>query len=81
MSAVSREGVWTNQYKRQLVIQRVEVHQAEKIDGVHVQCLTIHYNCVGTLEIPQELPLDMPKVQMQTRKGVQVSYESIPVAL
>ncbi len=59
------------------LIQRIEVHQAEKVNGVHVQRLTIHYNCVGTLEIPQELPaLEMPKVLMQTRKGVRVAYEA-----
>lgn len=64
------------------LIQRIEVHQAEKINGVHVQRLTIHYNCVGTLEIPQELPaLNMPPVQMQTRKGVQVSYEPAQAAM
>jgi hypothetical protein len=61
------------------LIQRIEVHQAEKVDGVHVQHLTIHYNCVGTLEIPQELPLNTPTVLMQTRKGVQVSYEPVSV--
>lgn len=63
------------------LIQRIDVHQAEKVDGVHVQQLTIHYNCVGALEIPQELPLDMPKVLMQTRKGVQVSYEPVSATL
>ena len=63
------------------LIQRIEVHQAEKVNGVHVQHLTIHYNCVGTLEIPQELPLDIPKVLMQTRKGVRVSYEPLSMAM
>lgn len=58
------------------LIQRIEVHQAEKVNGVQVQRLTIHYNCVGTLEIPQELPaLDMPKVLLKTRKGVRLLYE------
>ena len=56
------------------LIQRIEVHQAEKVNGVHVQRLTICYNCVGTLEIPQEQAA-MPKVLMQTRKGVMVTYE------
>ena len=58
------------------LIQRIEVHQAEKINGVHVQRLTIHYNCIGTLDIPEALPaLEMPKVLMQTRKGVRLTYE------
>lgn len=57
------------------LIQRIEVHQAEKLNGVYVQRLTICYNCVGTLDFPKELPLDMPKVLMQTRKGVRLAYE------
>ena len=57
------------------LIQRIEVYQAEKVNGVYVQRLTICYNCVGTLEFPKELPLDMPKVLMQTRKGVRLAYE------
>ena len=57
------------------LIQRIEVHQSEKVNGVYVQRLTICYNCVGTLEFPKELPLDMPKVLMQTRKGVRLTYE------
>ena len=58
------------------LIQRIEVHQAEKLNGVYVQRLTICYNCVGTLDFPKELPLDVPKVLMQTRKGVRLAYES-----
>ena len=57
------------------LIERIEVFHAEKVDGVQVQRLTIHYNCVGTLDIPQDLPLAEPKVLIQTRKGVAVAYE------
>ena len=52
----------------------IVVHHAEKIDGVHAQKLIIHYNCVGTVEIPNVLPLPLPEVTIQTRKGVAVSY-------
>ncbi|MDR0292753.1 MAG: DUF4368 domain-containing protein [Oscillospiraceae bacterium] len=55
------------------LIERVEVHQSEKINGVHVQRLTIHYNRVGAIEIPETLT--MPEITMRTRKGVTVSYE------
>jgi len=58
------------------LIDRIEVHQAEKIDGVHVQKLKIHYNCVGSIEIPDVLPLPEPDVLIQTRKGVAVSYSA-----
>ncbi len=52
------------------------LHQSKKIDGVQVQRLTIHYNCVGTIEIPDVLPLPAPEVLIQTRKGVALSYSS-----
>ena len=35
------------------LIEKIEVHQAEKIDGEWVQKLTIHYNCVGAIFIPE----------------------------
>jgi len=54
------------------LIARIEVHQAEKADGVSVQKLTIYYNCVGSIEIPDILP--GPDVLIQTRKGVAISY-------
>jgi site-specific DNA recombinase len=58
------------------LIDHIEVHQAEKVDGVSVQKLTIYYNCVGSIEIPDILP--GPDVLIQRRKGVAVSY---PTAL
>lgn len=58
------------------LIERIDVHQAEKVDGVHVQKLTIHYNCVGTLEIPDIFPLQKPDILIQTRKGVAISYSN-----
>ncbi len=56
------------------LVDYIEVYQAEKIDGVHRQKLKIHYNCVGSIEIPNILPLPQPEVLIQTRKGVAVSY-------
>ncbi|MDR2572422.1 MAG: recombinase family protein [Oscillospiraceae bacterium] len=61
------------------LIERIEVHQSEKIDGIHVQKLTIHYNCVGVIEIPEIV--ELPKIAMQTRKGVTVSYEPLQNAV
>ena len=34
------------------LVEKIEVFNAEKIDGVWEQRLRIHYNCVGTIEIP-----------------------------
>ena len=56
------------------LIEKIEVFNAEKIDGVWEQRLRIHYNCVGTIEIPTVLPLPIPEVSVNTRKGVVVNY-------
>ena len=61
------------------LIEKIEVFNAEKIDGVWEQRLRIHYNCVGTIEIPTVLPLPIPEVSVNTRKGVVVNYAgSVP---
>ena len=57
------------------LINRIEVHQAEKINGEWVQRLTIHYNCIGALFIPDTEPLPVPNVTVNTRRGVYVTYE------
>ena len=57
------------------LVQRIEVHQAEKVDGVWVQRLTIHYNCIGAVTLPDALTNPMPDIIMNTRKGVYVSYQ------
>ena len=56
------------------LVQYIEVHQAEKVNGTWVQRLTIHYNCVGAISIPGALPLPVPDITVNTRKGVYVSY-------
>ena len=63
------------------LIDRIEVHQAEKIDGEWVQHLTIHYNCVGAIFIPEVFPLSVPEVSVNTRKGVVVNYAPCQVAI
>lgn len=56
------------------LIDHIEVHQAEKINGVWEQRLTIHYNGVGAVAIPETVPLPAPDVTVNTRRGVFVSY-------
>lgn len=56
------------------LIEKIEVHQAEKIDGVWEQKLTIHYNCVGAIFIPDTDSLPIPDVTVNTRRGVFVTY-------
>ena len=57
------------------LINRIEVHQAEKINGEWIQRLTIHYNCICALFIPDTEPLPVPNVTVNTRRGVYVTYE------
>ena len=56
-------------------IIHIEVHQAEKTNGEWVQELTIYYNCVGALFIPDTPSMPVPDVTVNTRRGVYVSYE------
>lgn len=56
------------------LIEKIEVHHAEKIDGVWEQKLTIHYNCVGAIFIPDTDSLPIPDVTVNTRRGVFVTY-------
>ena len=63
------------------LIEKIEVFNAEKIDGVWEQRLRIHYNCVGTIEIPTVLLLPIPEVSANTRKGVVVNYAPCELAV
>ena len=63
------------------LFEKIEVFNAEKIDGVWEQQLRIHYNCVGTIEIPTVLPLPIPEVSVNTRKGVVVNYAPCELAV
>jgi predicted site-specific integrase-resolvase len=61
------------------LIDRIEVFQSEKVDGVWMQRLKIYYTCVGAIDIPDALAL--PEITMQTRRGVTVSYEPLRQAV
>ena len=63
------------------LVEKIEGFNAEKIDGVWEQRLRIHYNCVGTIEIPTVLPLPIPEVSVNTRKGVVVNYAPCELAV
>ena len=62
------------------LVEKIEVFNAEKVDGVWEQRLRIHYNCVGIIEIPEVLPLPAPEVSVNTRKGVVVNYAPSAIA-
>lgn len=56
------------------LISKIEVYHREKIDGEWVQRFTIHYNCIGTIEVPDLDNLPETNVCIITRKGVSVKY-------
>lgn len=56
------------------LIEYIEVHQAEMVNGEQTQTVVIHYNCIGSITIPDELSIPKPKITVCTRKGVVVSY-------
>lgn len=62
------------------LVEKIEVYNAEKIDGVWEQRLRIHYNCVGEITIPKMLPLPIHDVTVNTRKGVFVNYTPAEIA-
>lgn len=57
------------------LIDEIEINHVKKLDsGKTVQIITIYWNCIGGIEIP-----DLPKipdvdVTVNTRKGVNVKY-------
>ena len=63
------------------LIEKIEVFNAEKVDGVWEQRLRIHYNCVGAIEIADLIPLPAPEVSVNTRKGVVVNYAPCHIAI
>ena len=56
------------------LIEHIEVHSAEKINGAKTQKLVIYYNCIGSIEIPKDIPIPEPDITLNTRKGVNLSY-------
>ena len=56
------------------LIEKIEVYQAEEIDGKQIQRLKIHYNCIGSIEIPNIDKLPENNVSVHTRQGVDIHY-------
>lgn len=56
------------------LVEYIEIHQAKTVNGEQTQTIIIHYNCIGSITIPDELSIPEPKITVETRKGVTVSY-------
>ena len=61
------------------LIDHIEVHQAEIVEGGQIQRIVIVYNCIGSIEIPEEVNIPLPQIQMATRQGVTVTYDPTPL--
>ena len=59
-------------------IDWIEIHQAEKVDGVYLQRIDIFYNCVGAIRLSEEVNDAVPvkEIALDTRKGVRLAYSS-----
>lgn len=57
-------------------ISRIEVWNAEKINGERVQRLRIYYNCVGTIGLPEHKDMPKPQINLRIRKGVVATYSN-----
>lgn len=62
------------------LIDHIEVHQAEIVEGGQTQRIVIVYNCIGAIEIPEEVNIPLPQITMKTRQGVAVTYDPLPLA-
>ena len=56
------------------LVEHIEVFPMEKVGGVKTQKLIIYYNCIGSIEIPEDVPIPEPEITMNTRKGVNLEY-------
>ena len=60
------------------LIDHIEVYHAEKQQNCRKQRIVIHYNCIGTIEIPAHTDLPIPDVSMNIRQGVLLRYQPDP---
>lgn len=56
------------------LIEKIEVYQAEQVDGERVQRIKIHYNCIGPINVPNLVKLPENNVSVHTRQGVDIKY-------
>ena len=58
------------------LIDKIEVYQAEKIDGRNIQKLKIYYTCIGAIDIPNYDAIPENQVKVHTRQGVEIHFDS-----
>lgn len=63
------------------LVERIVVFHAQRVEDEHRQKVRIHCNCVGTIDILALPAISDCNVQIQTRKGVIVTYSSLQEAI
>ncbi len=63
------------------LIDHIDVYKPEIVDGGRTQRIVIHYNCIDTIEIPEEAAIPMPEISVNTRKGVTLTYAATSFAI
>ena len=66
------------------LIDYIEVYHATQENGVRTQKLNIHYNCIGSITIPETVNIPRVAVTINTRQGVDLTYapaveETVPL--
>ena len=75
--AVVRKYIHMKELTREILrefIDHIVVHHAENLKGERIQKIEIFYNCIGAFEAPKLDELPRPQIQLNTRKGVAISY-------
>ena len=73
MKKYAKNKTLTDYMLRELV-EKIEVGQAAKVDGIWQQKLKIVYHGIGTIDLSHTRTTP-PDVEMNTRKGVKVKYD------
>ena len=62
------------------LIEKIEVHQTEIVEGKRTQRIDIYYRCIGAITIPEDVSIPDTEITLGTRQGVEIAYSSTPVA-
>jgi hypothetical protein len=57
------------------LIDHIDVHEPKMVNGSRTQRIVIYYNCIGAIEIPDEVAIPLPQITVNTRRGVTVKYD------
>lgn len=56
------------------LIESIDIYHAEKVNGITSQQITIYFNCIGAITLPDMERRNEPAISLKTRKGVELNY-------